>query len=441
MSNFLPCPASAEKLKWVSRSRGFELQVYNPLVWMAVMLCPFQDTILQQTFLKLTAASFSFVPLVCLFLISGAQQWLRKPFVINRNALILIIYCGAVCAANLVWVENGEAAIHLRLLLPYTLLTGLALFTGLGVDYQPTRWLRVAVYTAFFFTVLGIVSDQVLGPNAISFLQQTPSLSGRPHGFSTEPGTLSVQIVAIGMLTAHYLSRTWQKWSIGAVTCALLVFSSSKGGVISLILCAIVLSIAKSRASLVSKIVVSLFLIPFIYVGGLFLFSMFGALIGANQTSTIATRLSMTVYALITVVHHPFGVGFTGFLPSIPRYLPQAMSFVQNLFPFPLAFVEVKEYLYPPQSQADCKTFFFNYLAFFGIPFAIVFFGFVRGLLLRLFKYGCDWLFVGVLFSTVALMTYYSTLYAWTLPILFGISLCEVRRRESALTVTEINRV
>ena len=99
----------------------------------------------------------------------------------------------------------------------------------------------------------------------------------------------------------------------------------------------------------------------------------------------------------------------------------------------PLWFGEVKEYLYPPQADADCKTFFFDFLVFFGIPFALVFFGFAGKLLTQLFRCQFYWLFVGVLLSVVALMTYYSTINAFTLPLLFGISLHEVRRLESSL--------
>ena len=141
----------------------------------------------------------------------------------------------------------------------------------------------------------------------------------------------------------------------------------------------------------------------------------------------------MTVYALITVIHNPFGVGFTGFLPSIPRYLPQAMGFVQSLFPFGLWFLEVKEYLDPPYINADCKTFFFDYFAFFGIPFAIVFFVFAYRLLRQLLRCSCYWLFVGVLFCLLALMTYYSLLNAFAVPALFGVALCETKRHQASV--------
>jgi hypothetical protein len=425
-----------QRANWSANSgknSGFSL--YDGLVVAVIVLSPFQDTFLQNTPLRLTAASLAVLPLMALFFLTGARRLLQAPLTVSRSALIIAVYAGVVCAANLVWVDHGEAAVHSRSLVAYTLLTALTLFPVFGMDYRIGRGLRIAVYLAFGFTIVGIICGQLLGPNAISLLQTTPNLSGRPSGFSTEPGTLSVQIVAIGMLSAHFLAKRWKKWCIGALTCSLLIFSNSKGGLISLLMCAIVLGIAKSRSSLIAKIVLSAVLLPFVYFGSLFVLSLFGALIEGNQTSTIATRFSMVVYALITVAHNPFGVGFTGFLPSIPRYLPQAMNFVQNLFPFPLWFGEVKEYLYPPQEDADCKTLFFDFFVFFGIPFAIVFFRFVSGLLARLFRCQCDWLFVGVLFSVMAMITYYSSINAWTLPLLFGISLHEIKRVEGLVIV------
>jgi hypothetical protein len=417
------------ELNWnansVERSR---LSVYNGLLWAVIALSPFQDTFLQKTPLKLPAASLSFLPLMALFILAGIQRLLRRPLTISRPMLIMAVYAAVVCIANVVWVTNGEAVLYTQSLFARGLLAVLVLFAMFGINYRFTRWLRVAVYLGFFFTIVGIACDRLLGANAIVLLQNTPSFSGKPRGFCTEASTLSVQIVASGMLTAHFLTRPWQKWTVGILTAALLVLSNSKGGLISLLLCIVVLGVVKTRSSVLAKVGVSFVLLPLIYFGSLFIFSIFGALIEVNQTSTIATRLSMAVYALITLAHNPFGVGFTGFLPSIPRYLPQAMRFVQGLFPLPLAFVEVRGYLYPPQSEADCKTLFFDFLVFFGIPFAIVFFRFVGGLLRELFKIQCNWLFVGVLFSAMAMMTYYSTVNAWTLPLLFGISLGELKR-------------
>ena len=413
----------------------YSISFYNGLLWMVIILSPFQNTSLQNTPLNMAGASPSFIPLMALLILAGAHGLLRNPFVIERSTLILALYVGVVCAASLVWINHGEITVSLRSLRGYPLLTALILFTVFRIRYRIGRGVRIAIYLAFCLTILGIVCEQMLGAKAIPLLQVSRSLDGRPSGFSTEASTLSVQIVASGMLAAHFLERRWLKWSVIAATCALLVFGGSKGGLISLLLCVIVLGIVKMRSSILSKILTLFVVLPLVYFGSLYILSIFGTMVDANITQTIATRSSMAVYALITVAHNPFGVGFTGFLPSIPRYLPQAIDIVQHTFPFPLGFSEVKGYLYPPQTDADCKTFFFDYLVFFGIPFAIVFFRFVVGLLTRLFRCQCYWLFVGVLFSVMALMTYYSSINAWTLPLLFGISIYEIKRIETSVCV------
>lgn len=434
MSELTAAFSASDPRRSVTVPRSIPVSLSDMLLWMVVLLCPFQDTGLQNTALKLPAASLSFFPLVALFLLTCATRYLHHPFRVNRKGFLITTYVVLVCAVNLIGVnEGGDVVLHTASAFADCVLTGLIIFVIFGLHYRPTRGLRLAVYSAFALTIIGIVCSQALGSNAIPFLQTTPSLTDRPRGFSTEASTLSVQIVGIGMLAAHFLRRPWQKVSAGTLTCALLIFSSSKGGFISLMLCALVLAIARTRSSIWAKVVALVVVLPPIYFGSLLMLSRFGTLIEANETATIATRLSMVVFAFFTVAHNPLGVGFTGFLPSIPRYLPPAMRFIQRMFPFPLWFGEAKKFLDPPYTDADCKTFFLNYLTFFGIPFAIMYFRFFWNLLQQLMRLRLNWLFLGVLFSFVATMTYYSTINAFILPLLIGISVHEIRATESPL--------
>jgi len=410
-----------------------DISISECLLWLFVILTPLQDTALQNTPLKLLAASPAMLPLSALLFLCFSRVLVRLS--IRRNVFIVFVYIAVVCLANLFKPGPEGVGFELKALVAYGFSTALILFAVFGVNYK-SRGFRVAVFTAFGITIIGIAINALIGPNAIPALQATTTvsdLSDRIRGFSTEPGSLSVEIVTIGMLTAHLLRRSWQKWCSAAITCALLVWSSSKGGLICLLLCGIVLPLTRFKSSIWTKLLMFCVVAPIIWLGVLLSFSQFSDLIDTNQTATIATRLSMTVYALITVVHNPFGVGFTGFLPSIPRYLPQAMDFIQSLFPFGLWFGEVREYLDPPYTNADCKTFFFDFLAFFGIPFAIVFFVFAYRLLRELLHCSCYWLFVGVLFSIFALMTYYSILNAYAVPLLFGVAVCEIKRHQASL--------
>jgi len=128
----------------------------------------------------------------------------------------------------------------------------------------------------------------------------------------------------------------------------------------------------------------------------------------------------------MTVIHHPFGVGLTGFLPAIARYLPGAMSKLEAMFSFPLYFGEVSEYL-TSADMVSTKTFFFDQLIRFGIPFAFVFVIFIGRLLKRLAVMKQTILLVAVLASAIAVTTYVPGTGNFAIPIVFGIALSEVK--------------
>jgi len=407
---------------------GLGVYIERILLFLFIVLVPFQDSILLHTPI---ASALSIVPLMLLLTFAVGRWILETAPAVNRSVFCVGLYVFLICAIHL--FDGGVSLQEWLPLIRYLLLTILVLFATFGLDYSQVLSLRTALYAAFVFTVVGAILDIIFGRGFMGSLHITPAMLDRPRGFSSEASTLSVQIVCSGMLTAHFLLRKWMKWMVALVTCGLLIASGSKGGLIALLLCVLVMATARSMSSSLLKILIWCVTIPVVYFGSFLLMSRFTMIVESNETSTIATRLSMSVYAILTLAHHPLGVGFTGFFPSIPRYLPTAMDFVQSFFPFPLWFYEVRTYLSPPYAEADCKTFFFDFLVFFGIPFAIVFIRFTYRLLARLLQQRCYWLFVGTLFAVVALFTYYSTIKVYAIPLLFGISLHEIRKRETLI--------
>ncbi len=403
------------------------------LLWGIITLSPLQDTVLQKTPLKLFGASPAVLPVLALASLALFRQILRLKFALDRKMLIGIGYVLAICVAHIITFQPGLDSIQWRPLRSFGLMTALIVFLMTGVDYKNTRGLRFAIFMAASITLAGVALGALLGPDSMRILQVTPDAGGRPRGFCTESSTLSVQIVCVGMLCSHYLLRTWKKVVTGVITGGLLIYSSSKGGLISLLLCVLILALMRSRASVFSKILAGIVVSPILVFGVLLVASRFSSLVMLNQTTTIATRVSMALFSGVVVLHNPLGVGFTGFYPAIPRYLYSAMWTVQSWFPFPLAFTEVREYLTPPFKDADCKSFFLDFLVFFGIPFAIVFFRFGNNLLQELLAHRLFSLFVAVLFAFLALFTYYSTMNAYTVPLLMGIAIYETRRHEAAV--------
>jgi hypothetical protein len=148
-------------------------------------------------------------------------------------------------------------------------------------------------------------------------------------------------------------------------------------------------------------------------------------------SGTVPTRFSMILCALITVTHHPFGVGLPGFLPAVGRYLPDAMVTVESYSPVPLNFGEVSGYL-TSADTVSTKTFFFDQLMRFGVPFVLLFVIFIIKLLKRLNAERQIVLLIAILASTVAITTYIPGTGNFAVPILFGVALSEVRNGSTA---------
>ncbi len=401
------------------------------LLFLFIALTPLQDTALAATPLKGFAASPAVFPLTALLLLWMIERLLRQQFRVPKWPLAAAIYVLLVCMWGLLAFPAVPSAAA-KSLMTHTVQLGLLLFVVFGMRYGDRRTIQSGLLVAFSITLVGIVTDWNASAG-ISLLRVTQSAGGKLRGFCTEGSTLSVQIVTVGALCAHYLSRGLVRWIVGLGSCTLMIFSDSKGGLIAVLLCGVVLLILQVRGPWLAKLALPCALLPALWLGSSAVLDQFVKIIDTGTSETIATRGSMAGYAVVTVLHQPFGVGFSGFLPSIPRYLPPAEEVVQDLFPVPLAFAEVNSYLYPPQRDADCKTFLFDMVAFLGLPAGWVIVRFLWRHLRSLLRYRHSWLFIGTLFSAVAMSTYYSSMNVYSIPLLLGVGLWEAKHNEDSV--------
>lgn len=403
------------------------------LLFLFIALTPLQDTALAHTPLKGFAASPAVFPLTALFLLWTIQRSFHQPFRVPRLLLAAVIYAGIVCMWGLFAFPVAPFVAE-KALATHALQLGLLLFVVFGMRYSDRKTIQCGLLAAFSITLLGIVTDWNASAG-VSFVRATQEAAdaGKLRGFCTEASTLSVQIVTVGALCAHYLSRGLIRWAVGLGSCTLMLFSNSKGGLIAVLLCGLVWLTVQLRGPWLAKLALPCALVPALWLGSSAVLDQFGKIIDAGTSETIATRGSMAGYAIVTALHQPFGVGFSGFLPSIPKYLPPAEAFVQGLFPVPLAFAEVNSYLYPPQRDADCKTFLFDMVAFFGLPAGWVIVRFLWRHLRSLLRCRHSWLFIGTLFSAVAMSTYYSSMNVYSIPLLLGAGLWEAKQNEHSV--------
>jgi hypothetical protein len=230
--------------------------------------------------------------------------------------------------------------------------------------------------------------------------------------------------IGFGLLSVHMARSRIGKAVLLLLTLGLLIASGSKGGIMTLFICVIILCLLKWHSKWYQVAGALLVLLPI----GVVLIWLVPTLFPENTLSvysSVPTRLAMVLCALITVVHHPFGVGLPGFLPAVAKYAPGAMSGLESFFDVPLNFTEVTGFMTSAEGVST-KTFFFDQLIRFGVPFAFFFFAFITGLLKRLAEKKLTILLIATLACTIAILTYHPGTGNFAIAIVFGVALSEV---------------
>ncbi len=399
-------------------------------LFLFIASCPIQDFVLQETPLRSLGGSPCIFPLCALALVEGARWLFSTKTGVRCSVVICFTYVILTALYGLFVFGTSSHDENL-------LLKGLTSFISLGavlfaitLDYGKSQVVRAAIYVAFSLVVLGFLfgNSNPLGLPAFvenGVLHFTPPLlDERPRGLASEPAQFSITAIVIGLLAVHMTKSEARKIVLGLLTLGLLLASGSKGGILTLFICVIILCIMKWHSKWYQVAGLLFVLCPL----GVFLIWLVPNLFPEESfaiSGTVPTRFSMILCALTTVGHHPFGVGLPGFLPAVAKYLPDAMSTVESIFPIPLYFGEVSAYL-TNADTVSTKTFFFDQLMRFGVPFALFFFVFIIRLLKHLAGKRQAILFIAVLACTIAIMSYQPGTGNFAIPILFGLALLEV---------------
>jgi hypothetical protein len=349
------------------------------LLYLAILLMPFQDCILGTSALGYLGSNISFAPISASAL-AGMFVWMyRGRFKVSHLGLKWLLYAGGLSLFYiLLWgtTSHGFSVIH------KTFAEGLIFFlwayTIFGMDYTPTRGLKLSTYISFTIVILGVLACDLHFPGlaaigSSSILHITTSYElDRWRGLSMEPSTFSATVVSLGLACAYFAKNKVARTLFIIATLVMLIASQSKGGLLVLALSAFAILFLRKPSPLrmtvyfVICVLLSLVtaLLAFRHINGAEMF---------DTTATIATRSSLAVWAIVVVAHHPFGVGFSGFYEAITKYLPVAMTFVARVSPIPLNFVEIRPYVSATDVPIDAKCFLFEYMATFGIPFVIAY--------------------------------------------------------------------
>lgn len=402
------------------------------LLFLFIALSPIQDFFLQGTTLRGLGASPSIFPLAAMAIVTLSNWLMAGNFKADRTLLTCLGYVLVTAIYGFAFFglsSHGESLIW----------KGSTVFVSLSVvvlairnvEYKINTVTRVAIYAAFCLVVLGFCFSSA---NPFGFpqllenpiLHFTPAPDLRPRGLASEPSEFSITAVVFGLLSAHVAHSRFSKLILVFVTVGLLVASGSKGGIFTLFICGIMVSVIKWHSKWYQVAALALLLFPL----GAVVIWMLPNLFPEDSfavAASVPTRLSMLFCALRTIEHHPFGVGLSGFLPAVATYLPGAIDTTQSMFPIPLNFSEVTAYM-TSADMVSTKTFVFDQMMRFGVPFGVFFFVFVNRIIKGLVARKQILMTVAVMASTIAITTYIPGTGAFPIPIVFGMAFNQIKQ-------------
>lgn len=236
---------------------------------------------------------------------------------------------------------------------------------------QSMKTINKGCLIVFFIVLISYLINLLLPSvvNTPSFIQHNAAFSPhRMRGFTLEASTFAFQFVLACLLFARIKN-------VRPIYCFICVsfltfITTSKGGVLSFILAFLLAYIiCLFRVSSTVKYVSTALLLPLMLLASQdTIAAMFASDI--EKYTSVATRSTISLTAIVSLFHYPIGAGFFGFLPSIYNCGPIAMEILDYFFPNTFNYSEVVKYFVVGQVKGvGTKTFFMDWLIVGGMVF------------------------------------------------------------------------
>jgi hypothetical protein len=384
------------------------------LVYLFIILIPFQDFFTGKTLLGYIGYSPSFIPLILLII------YRCHSILINKNFIKLFFY---IFLLNFIYffindelIINGENVVTKSIkLFTLTIIFIAPIFL---INYNKISYIRNFVVIAFFISLFPLCYSyfysDMLDLNDI--FHATSNGNQRPRGFAVESSLMGVQIVTLGLLVIYYYKNKYFRYIIFLIIILSLTYTDSKGGIACFTLAIIVTFLTFIKFS---KIKTILFLIILTIIS-YYIYNFIGEkiLFDIENFSSSSTRIILMVSTFLIILFNPFGVGFSGYLNALNSYIPESIS----LIPFQMNYDEVMSFINASSGQnISAKTILFNYAIYFGLPFLVLFYRYFKSQIIQLIQHTEKELFCNLIFIIIAISTYVDSINAYNITFTLGI--------------------
>lgn len=380
----------------------------------ALVLLTFQNLPLKETPLG-GFGSAAAMPFIGFFLVFWATDNLaaarraKLPWV----TLALLIYICAVTVFGVVYFGFAYRGVGL---VTKAAMAGLqfAFFVGafMAACHVPKAWISPLISITLVFNLLGAIF--IRGDHEISF--------------SSEPSQFGVLTVLLALAHYHFCeNRPWRVLLTGAaITVAL--FSGSKGAIAALALSLVAILIIRHHKSRGFYII----WLPVILASGGAAMVIVARMLATDieNFTSVATRGTGFLSALLISIKYPFGVGLGGFYPAFSTAVPHAWDVLTAAMGSKLNLGELFKFAYGDDRNLSSKTLFGDLLIIGGWPMLLLLLlGYYKLLKTTLVckSHRSIALSAAVCFAFTASATYYVGIPHYVLPMIMGLVWQEAR--------------
>ena len=386
-------------------------KISSILVCLFVIMLPFQDSFFQELGFGYLGQNVSNIILIIYILFLGIRLFqnkvTKKRFYIVCGVPFLAFFYSVIMILPL--YESSEFYLFF-----YRCITGsLALFMyfieyymikenmGLISEMLPIAW-------GVNFLGWMLCDELKIGFNPLIHVLASENYP-RFCGFASEASIFCLTTFVLTMLCVHYTSSKIKKILMLSFCGYVLLLGGSKGTLISSLIASVFYVLISHRISSVRKIVFILLMGGISYYAFEMILSV-AFTVDLESATSFATRGTVTILAVVIAYHFPFGVGYGRFIPEFINYIPSVFDYLQESIPlFILKYDEIADILGRGGGKGiGVFNSFFQYLAYFGIPFLFIFMYYIKKYYVNVKNTKYMFLSINIIFIFFSVLTFHT---------------------------------
>lgn len=374
-----------------------------------IVCIPFQDFGLQGTFLNYFGKNLSNFPLIGVIFLEVIKSFYYK--VSKKRFIFYTVILMYIIGYSLIITLGYWNSINFSLSV-YKICSNIIIFIFWGFSYIYIKNhlndnIGKYIVAAYLVHILGWLLYDILKINIGTILRYSTNLSLRYTGFTSETSFFTFTATLLGILSVYYIKNNILRGLIILLTLFLMTTGGSKGAILCLFIAGIAYIFTLKNFKLWKKIIL-LIIITVIAGLGINYLVLDSFMVDLEDYTSFSTRMTSILTSIVILAHYPLGTGFGAFLPIYKEYIYTAFDILNGIIPYiSLSYEEISTWMSDDSgANMTIKSIFFQYIAYFGIPFIVIILKYIILTIKMLVNLQERFLIFMFLFTLIGLLTF-----------------------------------